>query len=206
MKDGRVVVRAPSRARQSDIDKFIFEKQSWLTSKLAAIENNKNTYYDVMNYSVLLFLGAKYSLCKWSGKKIAVGENFSILVPNGAEDSKILSMIKTWYRKQAKDILFKRTQEIASKLKLFPQDLKINDSKGRWGACNNKNVITFNWRVVMLPPAIIDYVIVHELCHMVEFNHSKKFWSLVQTFLSDAKQRREKIKEYGFLLEMFKRK
>ena len=58
----------------------------------------------------------------------------------------------------------------------------------------------------MLPPDVIDYVIVHELCHMIEFNHSKKFWMLVMAFLPDAKSRREKIKEYSFLLDMFHNK
>ena len=84
--------------------------------------------------------------------------------------------------------------------------MKISDSSGRWGSCSSKGVICFNWRVIMLPPTIIDYVIIHELCHLVEMNHSKKFWRQVETFLPNTPKLKEAIKEYGFLLSMFRDK
>ena len=82
--------------------------------------------------------------------------------------------------------------------------LKIGDSKGKWGSCNSLGIINLNWRVIMLPPKIIDYVIVHELCHLVEMNHSNKFWELVERFLPQTANLKKSIKEYGFLLGLFR--
>ena len=203
-KDGKVVVHAPTRAKSEDIERFVIEKQSWLTSKLAIIESNRSVYDDVIRYKKLLFLGARYTPQRGEGAKIHFNDDFCIIIPNKIGDDKITKTIKSWYKKQAKEIINKRVDEISNKIKLFASEIKFSDSSGRWGACNSKNVVSFNWRVIMLPPSIIDYVIIHELCHLVEFNHSKKFWSLVCAFLTDAKHRREKIKEYSFLLGLFK--
>lgn len=205
MKDGKVIVKAPTRAKQQDIDKFIYEKQAWLSEKLAIITSNRTAYDDIINYQKFLYLGQRYSLKSDSSNKITINDEFNILIPSKIEQGNLPKKLKDWYKKQAKQILKTRTGEISNKVKLYPVDIKISDSKGRWGACNSKNVISYNWRVVMLPPDIIDYVILHELCHMVEFNHSKKFWELVCTLMPSAKLRKNKIKEYSFLLDMFKK-
>ena len=204
MKDGRVIVRAPSRAKDIDIERFITQKQEWLSEKLSIIENNKNKFGDIISYKKFLFLGQRYTLKYDQTKKIEIGDNNEILIPNRYDKSKLNKLLRNWYVKQAKEIIKNRSNEISNKIKLHPFSIKFTNSKGRWGACNNKNVISYNWRLIMLPPDIIDYVIVHELCHMVEFNHSKKFWELVLAFMPNAKLRRIRIKDYSFLLDMFK--
>ena len=107
------------------------------------------------------------------------------------------------YKKAAKEILSDRIAYLANHARLFPSEIKIGDSKGRWGSCNSRGVICLNFRVIMLPPALIDYVIVHELCHLVEMNHSKAFWKLVSTFLPNVDKLKKAIKEYGILLNLF---
>ena len=204
MKDGKVVVRAPSRANQTDIDRFIAEKQNWLATKIALIMNNRTTFEDVIHYQKFLYLGQRYTLKSANVSKIQIDDNFNILIPNKLDNAKIAKALKSWYKKQAKEILGSRSGEISNKVKLYPNEIKISDSKGRWGACNSKNTISYNWRIIMLPPSVIDYVIVHELCHMIEFNHSRKFWELVLAFLPNAKQQKEEIKKFSFLLDMFK--
>ena len=124
-------------------------------------------------------------------------------MPKKTEQDKILKTLKLWYKKIAKQILSDRLAFLETRVKLKSTSLKIGDSRGRWGSCNSKGVICFNWRVIMLPPAIIDYVIVHELCHLVEMNHSKNFWKLVETFLPRALEQKAAIKEFGFLLSLF---
>jgi len=86
MKDGRVVVHAPTNAKSEDINRFIFDKQGWLTSKLAIIENNKFLYDDVINYKRLLFLGAKHKIYRGQGSKVVIGDDFSILLPSKIKD------------------------------------------------------------------------------------------------------------------------
>ena len=73
--------------------------------------------------------------------------------------------------------------------------MKISDSKGKWGSCNSLGSVCFNWRVIMLPPRIIDYVIVHELCHLVHMNHSEAFWKLVEEFCPKYKACKQWLKD-----------
>ena len=112
--------------------------------------------------------------------------------------------MKLWYKKVAKKVLGDRLAYVESRLKLKSKSMRITDSKGKWGSCNSFGTIVFNWRVVMLPPDLIDYVIVHELCHLVEMNHSKKFWAIVERFLPKSPVLKKNIKEYGFLLGLFR--
>jgi len=134
MKDGQVVVRVPTRAKQCDIDRFILEKQGWLAQKLAFIQNIKTRYDDVSSYQKVLYLGERYTLKRGRVRGIVIGDDFSIIIPEKLDSAKILSSIKKWYKKEAKAILEKRTQEISNKIKLFASEIKINDSIGRCGA------------------------------------------------------------------------
>lgn len=203
MKDGNVVVKAPIGMRNETINHFVEEKQAWIRDKLFLINKTKVKFDDVVHYQRFLLYGNKYSLILDNVKKIETNDKFQIIMPQKIEREKILKTLKNWYKKIAKQILEDRLKFIESRIKLKSSLLRISDSKGRWGSCNSKGVITFNFRVIMLPPAIIDYVIIHELCHLVEMNHSKNFWKLVETFLPKAPELKMSIKEYGFLLSLF---
>lgn len=203
MKDGNVVVKAPIGMRNETINHFVEEKQAWIRDKLFLINKTKVKFDDVVHYQKFLLYGNKYSLLLDNVKKIETNDKFQIIIPIKTEREKILKTLKNWYKKIAKQILEDRLKFIESKIKLKSNLMRISDSKGRWGSCSSKGVITFNFRVIMLPPAIIDYVIVHELCHLVEMNHSKNFWRLVETFLPKTPELKMAIKEYGFLLTLF---
>lgn len=203
MKDGNVVVKAPIGMRNETINHFVEEKQAWIRDKLFLINKTKVKFDDVVHYQRFLLYGNKYSLILDNVKKIETNDKFQIIMPQKIDREKILKTLKNWYKKIAKQILDDRLKFIESRIKLKSSLLRISDSKGRWGSCNSKGVITFNFRVIMLPPAIIDYVIIHELCHLVEMNHSKNFWKLVETFLPKAPELKMAIKEYGFLLSLF---
>lgn len=204
LKDGQVVVKAPLKMSQESIQRFVFEKQNWIREKLSIIEQNRQKYDEVISYKKFMLFGTQYSLKIANVKKIETSsKELCIYVPSTIENDKILLKLKAWYKKQAKNILENRVEYLCSILKLTPNGIRISDSKGRWGACNSRGNISFNFRVIMLEPAIIDYVIVHELCHLVEMNHSKRFWSLVTSFLPSAPEAKNKIKEFGFLLSLF---
>ena len=183
LKDGVVLVKAPISMKDETINKFIEDKQEWIRSKLLIINNTRSKFDDILHYQKFLLYGNKYSVLIDDVKRIETNDDFQIVVPNKTEPENILKSLKSWYKKIAKQILQDRLAFVESRVKLKSKALRISDSKGKWGSCNSLGVICFNWRVVMLPPKIIDYVIVHELCHLVEMNHSKKFWSLVERFL-----------------------
>lgn len=203
MKDGNVVVKAPLNMEDSVIKSFVWDKQAWIREKLFMINQTKTKYEDIISYKKFLLYGNRYTLLLSDVKKIETNDNFQIVMPKKTEREKILKTLKLWYKKVAKQVLQDRLAFIENKIKLKSSILKITDSKGRWGSCNSRGVICFNWRVVMLPPSLIDYVIVHELCHLVEMNHSKHFWDLVYSFLPSASKLKEEIREYGVLLTLF---
>lgn len=204
LKDGQIVVKAPLKMSNETISKFVVQKQEWIREKLAFLQNNRQKYDDVIAYKKFLLFGNRYDLKLCSVKKIQTSaDDMCIYVPATTPQEKVLPKLKAWYKKYAKAILEERVAYLSSLMKIAPKAIKINDTKGRWGACNSRGTISFNFRVVMLEPSIIDYVIVHELCHLVEMNHSKRFWNLVYSFLPTAEREKQKIKEYGFLLTLF---
>ncbi len=206
MKDGAVVVRAPISMSDKKINDFVEEKQNWIKEKLAIVNKTNNKFEGVINNREFLLYGNKYTLVLADVKRIETNDNFQIVVPKKTEPEKILKQLKAWYKKIAKKILQDRLKFVEERIRLKSNSMRINDSKGRWGSCNTMGIISFNWRVILLPPQIIDYVIVHELCHLVEMNHSKKFWELVQRFLPNYAVCKKAIKEYGILLSLYREK
>ncbi len=109
---------------------------------------------------------------------------------------------KTSYKKLARKVITARTEYYASILGTTYNTLSIRDQKTRWGSCSGRNNLSFNWRLILAPPEILDYVVVHELCHLVHMNHSKEFWTLVGSILPDYKIRRKWLKENGHTLHL----
>ncbi|MCM1159537.1 MAG: M48 family metallopeptidase [Bacteroidales bacterium] len=98
---------------------------------------------------------------------------------------------------QARQVLTQRTDKYKALLGVDYQKIRIGDQKTRWGSCSSKGTISYNWHLILMPERIMDYVIVHELCHLREMNHSKRFWQLVEEILPDYASRRKWLKENG---------
>lgn len=98
---------------------------------------------------------------------------------------------------QARQVLTQRTDTYKILLGVDYQRIRIGDQKTRWGSCSSKGTISYNWHLILMPERIMDYVIVHELCHLREMNHSKRFWQLVEEILPDYVSRRKWLKENG---------
>ena len=203
LKNGNVIVKAPINMKDEIINRFVEDKQSWIREKLASIKETQNKFEDVISMQKCLIYGNKYSLVIADVKAIQTTDKFEIVIPEKFDEEKKQKTIIQWYKKLAKKALSERLKFIENRINLKSASLKIGDSRGRWGSCNSYGNIILNYRVVMLPPKIIDYVIVHELCHLLELNHSKNFWSNVEKYLPNYELSRQGIKEYGFLLNMF---
>lgn len=200
LKNGSVIVKAPINMRDEIITNFVESKQSWLHEKLSNIKATQNKFEDVISGKQVMIYGNKYSVVKTDIKQIQTSNKFELFVPAKYEGEKQIKAIALWFKKLAKKVLAERLAFIEKRINLKSTSFKIGDSRGRWGSCNSYGNIIINYRVVMLPPSIIDYVLVHELCHLLELNHSKKFWQNVEKFLPNFEIQRKNIKEYGFLL------
>lgn len=203
LKNGNVIVKAPISMKDEIINRFVEEKQAWIREKLSSIKETQNKFEDIISGSKVMIYGNKYTVLKADIKQIQTSNNFEFVVPNKFEGEKHQKAIQTWFKKLAKKVLAERLTFIENRIGLKSTSLKIGDSRGRWGSCNSYGNIILNYRVVMLPPSIIDYVIVHELCHLLELNHSKKFWQNVSRFLPNYEIQRKNIKEFGFLLSLY---
>ncbi len=124
---------------------------------------------------------------------------------NNYTESQYLS-IKKRYIDAAKEYIPKRVAHYVSHYSsIIPnnyQRITVRDQKTRWGSCSSKGTLSFNWRLMLAPPTILDYVIVHELCHLAHMNHSSKFWECVHTILPDYKERKKWLKEHGYELNI----
>lgn len=111
-------------------------------------------------------------------------------------------MFLAWYREQAETTLGKRVSDLSSRLGLSARSFRISEAKSFWGCCSAKNRVSLNWRLIMAPWPVIDYVIVHELQHIVEKNHSADFWKRVAEVIPDYKQHKVWLRSNGVSLTL----
>ncbi len=118
------------------------------------------------------------------------GEKLHIYVKLLA-DEKIKQALKRFYYQQCKALVEKSTSSYQSNFKTKPRSIRISDSKTTWGTCDSKQRLTFNWRLAMAPREVIDYVVVHEMCHIIHLNHYRSFWRLVGKIMPDYKEKKD---------------
>lgn len=202
-KDGSLVVRAPVRMNMNDILRYIQEKENWINKKQEEIQKRLCINRDILTYEKFLFLGKKYSLKKITGiKKIELSED-ALLVPN-LENYDLFPKIKKWYIKQADKILKERLEYFADIMQIDYSSVSLCNSKTRWGSCDNFRNIKLNFRLIMLPHKAIDFVLIHELTHIIEFNHSKEFYKVIQTIMPTYKLQQKILKENDYILQLFR--
>lgn len=204
-KNGKLIVMAPKKMPLEQVFKFINEKENWIIKKQTEITSTKNLNNDLFNYNSVLFLGKKYEVIFIKNQKEITLTNNALCVPYSYNLSteKLSKALKNWYTLNANKLLVDRFNEINKVVKLSFNNLHIINSRAKWGMCDNKRNIYLNYKMIMLPHNLIDYIIVHELMHLIELNHSKNFWAEVKKILPDYKDRQKLLKQCNFVLEIF---
>lgn len=118
-------------------------------------------------------------------------------VPTQKEKTPSQKRLEAIYRKAAREYFPKRVSHYAHMLGVTYGKISIRDQKTRWGSCSGEGNLSFNWRLILAPPDVLDYVVIHELCHRKEMNHSKEFWALVESLMPEYKERRKWLRENG---------
>jgi hypothetical protein len=201
IKNGEVIVRLPSFASIKTAEKFVHAKSAWVQQKLAAQPQAPITK-SYTDGELFYFLGEQYPLkligskqttsISFTDKQIQLHGRLNRLSPKG-----INQKLTDWYKRQATCYLQKRTAELAQQTRLIPKSVEVKTYKARWGSCRITGEIQLNWKLIMAPTEVIDYVIIHELCHLKHHNHSVQFWRLVETFQPDFKQHRLWLKKHS---------
>ena len=203
-KMGEVIVKAPAILTDSEINKYIKMKQAWINKHLEKIRYNNEKYYDIINGNSVLFFGELYEVKEVKKLKTSTLQDNYLFISETINFDKKLKEIKNWYVKSAQEILKNRLNYFSSIMNLQFNQFKITNAKTKWGSCSSNKTIDLNWRLIMMESDLQDYVIVHELCHLLEMNHSSKFYKCIEAIMPDYKIRRNKKKNYSFLLQFFR--
>lgn len=201
--EGQLEVRAPLVLSRKQIETIVSDKSGWIKKQQErAHKSNGNAVRRPLANGVnLWFLGAPYPLrlTATKGTRVAFSNGFSLpenALPRAGE------LLTAWYKARAREIISERVRFYAAKFGLNVQSIRITSARTRWGSCNRVNALSFTWRLVMAPIEIIDYIVVHELAHIIEKNHSRAFWNQVEKMQPDYKARRKWLKGNGRLFDL----
>jgi len=202
-----VTVCAPIRTSEADIRGFIDEKQNWI-AKAVRLESEKTQRRRQPRYAsgeTLYYLGNPHLLevafdpLAHLGLRFD-GTRFFLNCPDEIDRKR--SCAVAWYTKRAAAHLSGRVAHFSRIMGLEAQGVKITQARSRWGSCSEKNRLSFSFRLMMAPPEVIDYIVVHELAHIAQKNHSSKFWSKVLETVKDYKSHRRWLRDHQHLFEI----
>jgi hypothetical protein len=108
--------------------------------------------------------------------------------------------LTAWYRRRAAQVIARRVALYAPRIGVSPTRITIRDARTRWGSCSPTGALSFSWRLLMAPPAVLDYLVVHELCHLKRADHSPRFWALVEAHCPGFRARRAWLRDHGDIL------
>lgn len=200
--DDRKIIALVEKKRE-----WIFNKFESYRQRLTQIKSER----EFVSGETLLFMGKDYPLIVIEDKGRYTSANlhddqFLVYInkdiPIEERQESIKKKLEQWYISKAKKIIHERLELFTDKIGVKVNSVRFKNQKTRWGSCSQRGNLNFNWKLVMAPMYIVDYVVVHELCHLSLMNHSKEFWQLVGNQIPDYKERRKWLKENGVKLKV----
>ncbi len=186
---------------------LITKRTPWIESKLKEQSEKyilkPNKY---INGEVFSYLGKDYRL------KVITGDRVSIKMKNGylvaiildtvaeQEQEQIKPLLEDWYQSHAEVLLKEKIKRFTKVIGVTPKSVSVKNYKSSWGSCSNRGEISFNWRIILAPHRIIDYVVIHELCHLLEHNHSSRYWKLLEQHVPDWRDCRDWLKNKDLVI------
>ena len=194
-REAVVEVRAPLKLALGEIERFVKLKEGWIAKHLAVLsERAGERAVFALNYGdTVLVMGRPCAITACAGNRARYEED-CFYIPKFLDSEQIKAACVRLYKLIAKEELVRRTAEYARRMGVEPSAVKINSAATRWGSCSGQNSINFSWRLIMADEDVIDYVVVHELAHIAEHNHSDRFWAVVQSVLPDYRARQGRLK------------
>ncbi len=203
-RDRNVVVHAPESTSEETIREVVESKRQWIYEKTTHAQKYEKRPHppgkELVNGESALYLGREYrvEVILTDSTEIRFGQRFFIPASLAGERQ---SVLRNWYVNRAKERILPKVKSIAALLGVEFAGAKIVDSRFRWGSCTVKNNVNLNWRLMKAPMFVIDYVIVHELAHLLEANHTPRFWNIVRTHTPRMEKARSWLRENGQILE-----
>ncbi|MFP5112215.1 M48 family metallopeptidase [Bacillaceae bacterium C204] len=195
---GNVEVLVSKGTSDELVLQFIEEKWDWVQLKSKEMKDRllgkKIKVYDHGEF--FLYLGNEYpiqvshDITIQQDYVVFEGDKLNIYVKQ-LEDEKIRQALKRFYYQQCKMLVERSVRSYQKHFKVKPRSIRISDNNSNWGTCDSRQQLTFNWKLAMAPQKVIDYVVVHEMCHLVHLNHDRSFWRLVGKILPDYEERED---------------
>ncbi len=208
-----MIVSAPRRLPAGTIRQLAEERLEWAAKRLRAIETayarhglpkrfSGGETFSYLGQDILLTIivatGSTRSRVELTGERLLITIR---AVPEEAQADLVRAALLKWYKSAASQCLDAAVERWAPVVGAQPKAVKVRNQRRRWGSCSHDGSLNFNWRLVMAPADILDYVVVHELCHLREPNHSKRYWDLVARAMPEHAQHRKWLKDNAVLLE-----
>jgi hypothetical protein len=206
-REGKVVIRTPLRTPDDEIERFFRSRRAWIEKKLNGKEMREDMAGKPREFVAgeeFYYLGDPYPLeiSDVNGVRMKLLLSRGKFLLPGEKASQAKEVFVKWYRERAREVIGERVRFWGSRFGLTPTGITITSSWQRYGSCSAKNSLSFSWRLLMAPYPVIDYIIVHELAHIKEKNHSKRFWRYLECLMPGYETQKRWLRENSHLLRL----
>lgn len=198
--DGSVLVRAPRFILNFQINRFIEEHADWIEKHVGVLEKSGKKKRQFIEGEEFLYMGKTHILTLGPSRTIETKDE-RLYFPKFLA-FRMQKELTEWYQKQAQDIISERVAFHAKSMGVSYSTIYFSDTKSKWGSCSHDDKLQFNWRLIMAPYIVINYVVVHELSHIREKNHSRAFWKIVEMHNPSYRQQIKWLKTNGHSLHL----
>lgn len=203
-RDRSVVVHAPNHASDEAIERIVEAKRNWIYEKTQHSRKYARRLHppgkELVSGESALYLGRSYRIEVVDTETEYIQFDQRFLIPASLAPHK-KGVLREWYIAQAKERILPRVEKQGRELGVSFRQARIVDSRYRWGSCTVRDNINLNWRLIKAPMFVVQYVIAHELAHLLEPNHTPRFWNIVRTQVPTVDRARGWLREHGQMLE-----
>jgi predicted metal-dependent hydrolase len=201
-----LTVRASRGVTLREIESTLQQHAAWIQRRLAEWRARRRAVLpsEWKSGAPILYQGRELALAVRPGRKKEIAAdllNLTVLHPSPRGEQLVAGLVVNWLKEEAWRLLVPRVADCAARITAVSPPVKLSNARNEWGSCNRKGEIRLSWRLVQLPPALAQYVIAHEVSHLVELNHSPRFWARVETLFPGHAAARKALHEWTALLE-----
>ena len=200
-----LTVRAPRWVTLRDIEIALAERGKWIVRSLDEWRRRRRVVMprEWKSGAPIVYLGVELALALHPAQRTSIAADlFHLTVrhPNAHDEGLVAASVADWLKDQAWTLVAARVAGYVGRIAASVPSVRLSNARSEWGSCNARGEIRLNWRLVQLPPMLAEYVVAHEVAHIVELNHSRRFWALVESLLPGHAALRQQLDDWTALL------